>query len=285
MSSRFVDAADGTRIAYRVAGEGPTIVLANGVTTSDFFWHHLMPRFTANHRVVSFDYKGHGKSAPARTDEGTTIPSLTDDMRRVMDEVGVERAAFIGFSMGCQVILEAWRQMPERVGALGLVLGPAGRLFDTALQPGAGPAVRQLLQRTPSRLLPSVFGVARRVTKLPGTFTVGKLLRFYGRSTGTDISRFLEHFRTIDPQTVAKVALAGGMHDARDVLPTIRVPSLVVTGDRDIFAPPRTVGLPMRAAIPGARMLRITDGTHASLFEHPELIGGALDQMLAEADF
>jgi pimeloyl-ACP methyl ester carboxylesterase len=279
--ARHVLAADGTRLALREVGEGSPIVLANGLSTSDFFWHHLRPRWAAHHRVVSWDYKGHGDSEAAKSDAGTTIPALADDLRRVMDAAGVERGVLVGFSMGCQVVLEAWRRMPERITGLGLLLGPAGRLFDTALRPLAGPVLQQLLRHLPSPWLTPVFGAAHQVAQLPGSVLLGRWLRLYGRSTGTDIRRYVDHFGRLDPHTVSRMALHGGEHDARDVLPTIRVPTLVVVGDRDVFAPPRTVGLPMHAAIPGARLLRIPDGTHGSLFEHPDAIDRAVTELLA----
>lgn len=281
--SRFVSAADGTRIAFREVGEGAPIVLANGLSTSDFFWHHLVPRWAPRHRVVSWDYKGHGDSEPAKSDAGTTIPSLVDDLQRVMDAANVERGVLLGFSMGCQVVLEAWRRMPERIAGLGLVLGPAGRLFDTALRPLAGPAIQRLLRHVPSTLLPPVFEAAHRMAQLPGTVTLGRWLRIYGRSTGTDIRRYVDHFGRLDPRTVARIALHGGEHDARDVLPTITVPTLVVVGDLDVFAPARTVGLPIHAAIPAARLLRLPDGTHGSLFEHPDEIDRAVRELVAAA--
>ncbi len=280
LQSSTTEAADGTRLAYRTMGEGLPLVLANGLSTSDFFWHYLRPAWTRRHRVISWDYKGHGDSEPARTDAGTTIPALVDDMRRVMDAAEVERGVLIGFSMGCQVIAEAWRQMPDRIAGLVFLLGPAGRLFDTALRPVMGPGLQQLMQRLPSRLLPPVFGVARRMVKLPGTVTMGRWMRLYGRSTGMDIRRYVEHFERLDPHSVVQMALHGGKHDARDVLPSIDVPTLVVAGDRDVFAPSKTVGLPMHAAIAGARLLQIPDGTHGSLFEHPWIIGDAIDQLL-----
>jgi pimeloyl-ACP methyl ester carboxylesterase len=281
--SRFVSAADGTRIAFREVGEGSPVVLANGLSTSDFFWHHLRPRWAAHHRVVSWDYKGHGESEPARTDAGTTIPALVDDLQRVMDAAGVERGVLVGFSMGCQVALEAWRRLPARIAGLGLVLGPAGRLFDTALRPLVGPALQRLLRHVPAPLLPPVFGAAHQVAQLPGSVTLGRWLRLYGRATGTDIRRYVEHFGRLHPHTVSRIALHGGEHDARDVLPTIDVPTLVVAGDRDVFAPARTVGLPIHAAIPGARLLRLPDGTHGSLFEHPDAIDRAVRELVAAA--
>ncbi len=280
--SRHIHAADGTRIAFRVQGQGPAVVLANGLSTSDFFWHYLRPGWTRRHQVVSWDYKGHGDSEPARTDPGTTIPALVDDMRRVMDAAQVERTVLIGFSMGCQVIAEAWRQMPERISGLAFVLGPTGRLFDTALRPVMGPGLERLMRHLPSGLIAPVFGVAHRVAKLPGSLTVGRWMRLYGRSTGMDLRRYVDHFGRLDPHSVVRMALHAGEHDARDVLPTITVPSLVVTGDRDPFAPPRTVGLPTHAAIEGARLLRLAEGTHGSLFEHPWRIGDAIDALLAD---
>lgn len=282
--AQHVESSDGTRIAYRVTGSGLPIVLVNGLSTSDFFWQALIARLVPGHRVITWDYKGHGESEPARTDFGTRISSLADDMRRVMDVTGTERAVVVGFSMGCQVALEAWRAFPERIAGLGLVLGPAGRVFDTALRPFVGPGLQRLFRRMPSPWLPPVFGVAHRVARLPLSFTMGRWMRLYGRAAGNvDVMRYVEHFGRLDPSTLTRIALQAGEHDARDVLPTIDVPSVVVTGDRDVFAPPPTVGLPMHAAISGSRLLRLGEGTHLSLVEHPEPIGDAVEQLLRDA--
>ncbi|MCA9653806.1 MAG: alpha/beta hydrolase [Myxococcales bacterium] len=282
--SRYLESADGTRIAYRVTGEGRPIVLANGLSTSDFFWQPLISRWLPRFRVITWDYKGHGESDPARTDFGTRISSLADDMRRVMDVTGTEKAVVLGFSMGCQVVLEAWRGHRERIAALGLVLGPAGRLFDTALRPLVGPSIQRLFRHVPAPWLPPVFGVAHRMARLPGSMTMGRWMRLYGRAAGNaDLARYVEHFGRLDPRTLARIALQGGEHDARDVLPTIDVPTLVVTGDKDVFAPPRTVGLPIHAAIPGSRLLRLGEGTHLGLVEQAEPIGRAIEGLLADA--
>lgn len=278
----YVHAADGTRLAYRERGQGPAVVLANGLSTSEFFWRLLVPRWARGHRVITWDYKGHGRSEPARSDAGCTIPATLDDMRRVMDAAQVERAVLVGFSMGCQVVTEAWRRIPERVVGLAYLLGPAGRIFDTALRPLAGPALRQML-RMPGPWLSPVFGAVHRLAGLPGSMHMGRWLRLYGRATDADLQRYVDHFGRLDPHTLARLALAAGEHDARDVLPTITVPTLVVAGDRDVFAPSERVGVPMHAAIPGARLVRIDDGTHLGIVEHHEPIGRAVDELLGDA--
>lgn len=279
---RHVHAADGTRIAYRVRGSGPPLLLANGLSTSEFFWHYLIPGWQQRHTVVTWDYKGHGDSEPARTDEGCRIEAMADDLRRVMDACEIERAPLVGFSLGSQVILEAWRQFAPRIAGLGFVLGPGGRLFDTALRPAAGPALRMIFQRTPGRALSPIYAVAGRLAKLPGRTAVGRWMRLYGRSTGTDLDRYVDHFGRLDAKTVTAIALAGGEHDARDALPSVDVPAVVIAGDRDVFAPAKTVGIPMHAAMPNAELVVLVGGTHGSLFEHHELIGAAIDKLLAD---
>lgn len=282
--SRSIHAADGTRLALREVGEGPDLVLVNGLSTSDFFWRRLEAHWSQRNRLVIWDYKGHGSSEPARSPQGCTIPAMVDDLRRVMDATAVERATLVGFSVGCQVVAEAWRRMPERINGMALLLGPVGRLFDTALRPVAGPLLRQMFLRMPARFLPPAFGVAHRVSRLPGSTVAGRLFRLYGRAAGADLRQYVDHFGRLDPATVKAMALAGGEHDAWDVLPTITVPTLVATGDRDVFAPSRTVGLRIHAAIPGARLLEIPGGTHLGILEDADLIGPAVDELLAEIE-
>ena len=108
-------ARDGTRISYAVLGDrGPYWVLVNGYGTTDFYWRYLIPHFRDRVRFVTWDLKGHGASEPARSEVGCSIPEAADDLRRVMDAAGVHRAALLAFSLGCQIILEAWRHIPDR---------------------------------------------------------------------------------------------------------------------------------------------------------------------------
>jgi pimeloyl-ACP methyl ester carboxylesterase len=261
-------AADGTAIAWRERGEGSPLVLCHGITTSDFFWRRMMPRWQARHRVITWDYKGHGESAPARTLAGADIVALADDLLRVLDAAGIERAPVIGFSMGSQVMLEAFRAAPKRFAALVSLLGTAGRLFDTALPP-FGPVLQRLLHGIPT---PGVHAAVRGLGTAmyaPGAALVVRALGYTGHVPERDIAAFREHFARLDPRTVAAIARAAGDHDARDVLAAIDVPLLVITGDVDRFAPAATVGVPMAEAAPKAELLRLPFATHTALFEHP----------------
>lgn len=279
LRERSIIAADGTRVAYRIGGEGPALILCNGITTSHFFWTHLEPRWLRRFTVIEWDLKGHGRSEAAKTTEGVTIPALAADALAILDAEQIPGALFVGFSMGCQVALEAYRRAPARVRGLALLLGPAGRVFDTALGP-VGPLLHGLIAGLPGVGFDAAFRGVQRFVGLPGSWRLGQLLRLIGpEATAADVQLYVDHFlRDIDPRTLAAMALAAQAHDARDLLPRIEVPALIVAGDRDVFAPTQRVGLPLHVAIPGSELLRLSAGTHTSLFEHADEIARAVER-------
>lgn len=273
-------AADGTRVAYRVGGSGPALILCNGITTSHFFWTHLEPRWLRRFTVVEWDLKGHGRSEPARTPGGVTMPALAGDALAVLDAERLADAVFVGFSMGCQVALEAYRRAPARVRGLALLLGPSGRVFDTALGP-VGPLLHRAIRRLPARGFDLAFRGTRAIVGLRGSYRLGQWLRLIGpEATKADVQLYIDHFlRDIDAATLAAMALAAQEHDASDLLATITAPTLVVAGDRDVFAPTDRVGLPLHRAIRGSELLRLPGGTHTSLFEHAGAIAAAVERL------
>lgn len=286
VNDRSLLGPDGSLLAYRVEGrvEGrsPPLLLTNGLTTSNFFWSYLHRRWVANHMVINWDLKGHGRSAPARTPEAASITALADDLLRVLDASGQRKAILVGFSMGCQISLEAYRRAPERVAALVLLLGPAGRVFDNALGP-----IGKLLHLGIENMSPRVFNFSlrsmQRVVASPIAYRLGRGLRLLGPAASrADVQRFIDHFvRDIDPATLSAMALAAQAHSAEDLLPQIRVPTLVVAGDSDVFAPGPRVGVQLHRQIPASELLRLPYGTHTSLFEHHAEIGAAIDEFLA----
>jgi len=283
INDRSLTAADGTRVAYRVhqGGPGPTLALTNGITTSNFFWSYLHRRWAPGHTLINWDLKGHGRSGPARSPGGASIPALADDLLRVLDAAGIERTVLVGFSMGCQVSLELYRRVPDRVSALVLLLGPAGHVFDTALGP-----LGKLLHRSIEHMSPRIFALSlrglQRIAASPAGYHLGRGLRLLGpQAARADVQRFIDHFVDgLDPPTLAAMALAAQAHSAHDLLPRIAVPTLVVGGDSDVFAPAPGVAVQIQRRIPGSELLRLPHGTHTSLFEHHAEIGAAVDEFL-----
>jgi pimeloyl-ACP methyl ester carboxylesterase len=279
-NSRYTPAEDGTSLAYNVVGDGAALVFANGYTTSNFFWHSVHDHLLPHAKLVTWDYKGHGRSAPARSREGTTMRALVDDMARVMDAAGVECATLLGFSMGSQVVLEAWRRYPERIRGLVSVLGPYQSMLDTAIHPRIGGSLHQALRLTGPRRFTLLHHGAHAVLRLPQAHRLGRKLRIAGPAApDEDLATYIRHFGQIHPPTVRRIGLAAQNHSAEDLLHSIDVPVLIVAGSEDLFSPPH-LGEMMHARLPDSELITVPGATHMGLVEFPEIIGPAIERFL-----
>jgi len=108
------------RLAHQQLGSGPDVLLVHGLGASRAFWFsRLAMTLAATHRVTLYDLRGHGYSE--RPASGYCVSDHTDDLRGLMDELGIERAALIGHSLGGAVAFELALQAPSRVSHLGLL--------------------------------------------------------------------------------------------------------------------------------------------------------------------
>ena len=279
--TRHARTADGTELAYWVRGAGPAMVLTNGLTTTTSFWRYLQPRWEREHRVLSWDLPGHGASSPARSERAAQLSEQPELLLQLMEAAGLERAVQVGWSTGCQVVLELYRRHPERCTALVLLLGAPGQVLSTADLPLPGPAIDWLMRHTPRPLFSGLTRAIAYAASAPGGQLAPRTFGLIGRGTSrSDAARITEHLRRIDPATVQAMTASAQAHSAWDVLPTIRVPVLIVAGDRDPFAPAESVGVPMHARCPEAELVRLPEGTHTALFDHAEVIGDAVDAFL-----
>jgi len=277
---RFTVARDGTSIAYDVDGSGLPIIFCNGYATSHYYWDGVRDHLRASSRTVVWDLKGHGRSGPARDLNACTIPDSVDDLRRVLDACEIDRAVLAGFSLGCQVIFEAWRQMPERIAGLIPVLGTYGRPFDNLLHPAVGQKMYSVFKRVGPLVANHVMPVVRLNMQLPTTHMLSRAAGMIG----PDLDRkkmqpFYDHFRDIDGPTWVAMGIHAQQHSAEDVLHTIEVPTLIVAGGRDMFTP-HSLSEHMLRTIPGADMLMLPNATHAGLLEHAETIATRIEAFL-----
>jgi pimeloyl-ACP methyl ester carboxylesterase len=115
---------DGQRIAvHESAGAGPAVVLVHGNSSSSRVWQRSFAgELGRTHRLVAIDLPGHGQSddaAPERRAATYSVPGYAQVIRRVVAELGLERAVFVGWSLGGHAVLEA---SPELAQAAGFVI-------------------------------------------------------------------------------------------------------------------------------------------------------------------
>ncbi|MGD8861078.1 MAG: alpha/beta hydrolase [Myxococcales bacterium] len=274
---------DGTEIIHRLEGpaDAPALVLTNGLTTDTGFWRYLWPGWARDYRVLMWDLPGHGESGPARTRGSATMEGAAVIIEELMDAAGMGRAVQIGWSTGSQVIFELYRRAPARCAALVSLLGTAGRVLDTATLPLPGPVIDGLSRVMP----PALFSASSRALSRASDTRLG---HFLGRRLGLlgpdasepDVRAITRHMRTLHAPTVQIMLRSAQAQSASDLLPRLQVPLLIVSGDRDPFAPAETVATAMQRAAPDAELVRLPHGTHTALLDHATVIDGAVRSFL-----
>lgn len=108
----------GVRLYYQERGEGPVILLINGLSQSAANWTSQSASLSEQYRVITYDCRGQGRS-----DLGTeplTIDRHVEDVLALLDHLGIERIHPVGFSHGARIALRLAAYHPERVDRLVL---------------------------------------------------------------------------------------------------------------------------------------------------------------------
>ncbi|SDK74273.1 alpha/beta fold hydrolase [Streptomyces indicus] len=106
-------------LAYDVTGDGPPVVLLHAGVADHRMWDGLVPALAGRHTVIRYDLRGFGRSAPP---SGPFRES--DDLRRLLDHLGLEQVRLVGASWGGRVALDFVLAHPERVASLAVFSPP-----------------------------------------------------------------------------------------------------------------------------------------------------------------
>lgn len=281
---RFVS-FDGTEIAYQTVGEGRPILLCNGLGGGWEAWSHTIQYFRGRYRLLSWDYRGlYGSAQPADRD-ALRITDHARDALRLMREEGLDRAAFVGWSMGVQVGLEVFRAAPERVASLTMVNGVAGRPWDYVFNLNLVGRLLPPFLRGLRSMPRTIEAIVRQVTRLPDPGEWVKRVGLAARTfDGQAAAEIIDKFRTLDMDVFLRLLERMGQHDGWDLLPLIDVPVLIVTGSRDVFTP-RPAAERMARRIRGSEIMIIPGATHYAALEYPEMLNLRLEKFFRERGY
>jgi pimeloyl-ACP methyl ester carboxylesterase len=284
LEQRHLVVRDGTRIGYQVrpgaAPDAPAVVLANGLGGTFEAFRHIYAALPG-YRVVCWDYRGLYTSAAPGDPLANTVIHQVDDLVEILARENIDRAVFVGWSMGVQVVFELCRRHAARVAGIVAINGVSGRPFRTLLS-------SQFVERVIPVLLRMVKAQADLVGRAAGVVAgsdalIGMMKRFGMVSRTLDEDAFRDvaaGFRTIDWVIYSDLLDRLNQHDAEDVLASITAPTAIITGDKDILTPPATAER-IHRAIPGSRLHVIKGGTHYTPVEYPAIVRDELHRLLA----
>jgi pimeloyl-ACP methyl ester carboxylesterase len=240
----------------------PTTVFVHGAANDHSVWG-LQARYFAHHgnNALAVDLPAHGKSGGTAR---TSIESIADWLAALLDALDVDRAVWVGHSMGALAVLELAGRHPQRARALAL-LGPATPMLvsDALLDAArAGDHLAYELMTSWTFSATSHLGGNRQ----PGIWMTNVALRLMERSRPGMLH--------------ADLAACHRYENGLAAAKTIRCPVLLVFGQRDLMVPSKNAG-PLRDALPGKKVVTIPECGHSMMAEAPDVVLDALREFIA----
>ncbi len=240
-------------------GGAGTIVFAHGAGGSHLSWWQQVPYFALKYRCVTFDHRGYGQSADAPGGPGGA--AYVDDLRALLDHLGIEQANLVAQSMGGWTCLGFALRHPGRVRRL-VMTDTHGGMRSPEIDAAFGEA---MAARTP--LAPGVHPAAgpRMAEEQPA------LAFLYAQIDGLNRPR--------TPAELLALLAAAGAPTAEEVA-KLNVPALFILGEEDFVIPPEVIEAAAKL-VPGARLERVPAAGHSVYFERPARFNEMVEAFLS----
>ena len=264
---------DGMDIAYLDEGRGEqTLLLIHGLGTSAKGWQRNIPALSARHRVIALDLPGYGHSSKGAYPYSMRFHAET--AAGLLAALGIERAVWVGHSMGGQIALTAALELPERVEAL-VLLSTAG--FEGFTEGEGdwmkGAVTPKFVAESPVRQIAANLHSNFHETPPEAEFFITDRIQIRG-------ARDFDDYCYAVWRNVAAM-LDGPTHDR---LEEIDRPALIVFGELDRLIPnpflhggwTRDVAAFGHARISGSRLIMLPETGHMTMFERPDEVNAAI---------
>jgi pimeloyl-ACP methyl ester carboxylesterase len=270
----------GHQVVYRIAGDGPPVVLVHGMVNASRHWAAVAERLAERHLVIAPDLIGHGDSATPRGDYSLGAHAAV--IRDLLSALGIERATMVGHSLGGGVAMVYFWQFPERVERLALVSsGGLGDEVSPLLRSAALPGASALISLATHRFVTGNLDRAGIALRERGSW-IGAQLQAVARAlrpleSAGQREAFVQTLRAVIDRHGQRVSATDRLYLLRDM------PTLIAWGERDRTIPVEH-GIAAHRAIPGSRFVTIPGAAHFPHIERPDELAAALEDFIAATE-
>ena len=236
--------------AYTISGAGPVLVLIHGVGLDRTLWDQHAAALSRDYCVIRHDLPGHGESDPAP--DNATLADFADQLARLLDDLGVARAAIAGFSLGALTTQTFIQRHPQRVAKIALLHSVYQRGADSLqaiakrVEQAETEGTKSLIDAAMQRWFSDEFRAANP--------DVEEKIR--QRLTNNNPAHFLVAYKLF---ATTDVSLAGKV-DGNSI------PTLVLTGELDIGSTP-AMSQAIADDIPASRLVVLKGQRHMGVVE------------------
>ncbi len=256
-SAHSVLSPDGVSIRYDDLGAGdPALVFVHGWSCDRSYWSGQLEHFAQSHRVVNIDLAGHGDSGLDRT--VWTMQAFGEDVSAVVNALDLHNIVLVGHSMGGKVIVEAARQLGDRIiGVVGV---------DTFHRGG---------RETPREQQEEVF---EQLADDQAGFISSFVDRTFVEQSDPAIKEWVKADMAAAPYASAVGARrASGSYDAASAVASLDVPFVLINSD---FLPTDTAHIEANAK--QFLFLEMSEVGHFLMMEDPETFNALLSAVIAD---
>jgi pimeloyl-ACP methyl ester carboxylesterase len=239
----------------------PTILI-HGVGSESDRWEPVAKELRACGPVVRYDLRGHGRSM--RPPGPYELADFVSDHVRLMEELGIERANVVGFSLGgliAQAIALAHPQMVEKLVIISAIAGRTAEQKKAVLE-----RLKTVEVKGPKEI--AVDGASRWYTEE------------FRKKNPDVVKQHVERFASNDPAAYAAAFRVLATNDLVDQLSAIKASTLIITGSEDVGSPPEMAAA-MHERIASSRLVVIDGVKHALLEEVPEKLTTEIKRFLS----
>ncbi len=255
---------DGARLFAITLGAGPDVVLLHPTPVHHTFWLPVVTQLADRYRLTLVDLRGHGQSSAGT---GTiTMARLAEDVHAVLASSGIQRAAFVGCSIGTYTLYEYWRRYPEQMAALVCTCG----------KPQPDSAANRDTRRESMQAAQQPGGLGKFFDRMADTL-IGPTARQHHPEVRAAARAMMD---TVSLQ--AMLAVQQGLMERPDsvpMLPTIHVPICVVAAGEDQSSTPPEMRVIVDQA-PDAEFHLVEDAGHYAPFEQPHKVASLIGEFL-----
>ena len=261
-----ITTGDDITLRYLSTGSGAVILLVHGWSQSAAMWTKQISEFSKTNRVIAVDLRGHGESD--KPVYGYRVPRLAADLHDLIDQLGLNNITAVGHSMGCCVL---WCYIDlfssNRISKLVLVDEPATLAINPTWPESRGGEIGAIMAPNDIYAFASV---------LRGPEGEAATRNFIGTMktplmSDKDFEFIMQQNLKMPRNLAADLLITHALADWSDVLPRIKVPTLVIGGAVSVL--PANAAESIASQIPGSTKYIFTEeekGNHFLFWESPE---------------
>lgn len=261
----------------------PTLVFIYGLLCNNGHFKYQLPYFDEReYQILIHDYRYHYSSSQDGPIQKCNFEQIAADLNELMNHLNIPNAHIISHSMGVNIALEFSRNFPDKVKSQTLISGtivaPQDIMFDSNIVDIVSPLLKTLTEKYPS--------IFENVWKTSYMNPLVRFIIFDGgfntKKTSTDfVELYMKKISELPKELFFHLLEQMRDHDVINHLESIKVPTLIVGGDKDKVIPNYLQQI-LHKKLPKSEIYIVKDGSHVPQVDFPELINKRIHRFLVK---